>query len=86
MEETLNEILDEFDTVLAAKMAEQASPEAQLKAKRLYGRVRIVADARDMEQGDEYFIRIFNPSKPESASAINMLAKCYQTLMDEGKI
>lgn len=86
MEETLNEILDEFDTVLAAKMAEQASPEAQLKAKQLYGRIRVVADTRDMEQGEEYFIRIIDPSKPNCASTINMLARCYQTLMDEGKI
>lgn len=86
LDELNSATLDEFDRVLAAKMSDHAGPDATMKAKQLYGRVRIVADTRDMENGEEFFTRIINPSRKNYGTTISMLAKCYQTLIDEGKI
>lgn len=65
-------------------MAEDYSPEAETMAARLIGRMTVVAADKDEEDDDTFFSTQL--SKLHSTHRFEVLAKCYQTLINEGKI
>lgn len=75
--------MDEWDRVLSNKRAENPSPEARRLAAKLYADKLLESKQRDAEENDTYFQDILTSNREFK---INLLAKCYQTLINEGKI
>ena len=75
--------MDEWDRVLSNKPTDNPSPEPLRLAAKLYADELLVAKQRDAEENDTYFQDILTSNREFK---INLLAKCYQTLIDEGKI
>ena len=75
--------MDEWDRVLSNKPTDNPTPEARRLAAKLYAEELLLAKQRDAEENGTYFQDILTANREFK---INLLAKCYQTIIDEGKI
>jgi hypothetical protein len=80
-----DEILDEFDRVLDTKMSAEYGDDAKLLASKLVGKLIALGDELDEESDDKSQTEFFMTFTQDSTK-FSVLAKCYQTLIDEGKI
>lgn len=76
--------LAEWDRLVDVAPAEEASVEAKKKAALLIGRVLLIAKERDNEELIEP--TLVNLIAKHKEFWLRVLAKRYQTLIDEGKI
>lgn len=74
--------LDELDRVCSVALAETASPEANSLASKLLGEVLLVANEK-ADAGDDWFKETIMEHR---AMFHRVLARNYQTLINEGKV
>ena len=74
--------MDEWDRVVGEKPTENPSPEARRLAAKLYADELVKARAKDAEENGTFFQDILMKNREFK---INLLAKCYQTILDKDK-
>ncbi len=74
--------MDEWDRVLSEKPTENPGPEARRLATKLYADKLMEAKQKDAEENGTFFQDILTKNREFK---INLLAKCYQTILDKNK-
>ena len=75
--------VDECERVLGASASEDAGPDAVSLANRLYTQLMLMAREKDEEENGTYFQDIYMRNIPHR---VNMIARYYQTLIDNGDL
>ena len=74
--------MDEWDRVLSEKPTENPTQEARQLAAKLYADKLVEARKKDAEENGTFFQDILAKNREFK---INLLAKCYQTILDKDK-
>ena len=74
--------MDEWDRVVNTKPTENPGPEARRLANKLYADELVKARKKDAEENGTFFQDILTKNRDFK---INLLAKCYQTILNEEK-
>lgn len=75
--------VDECERVLGVLVAKDAGPDAVSLASRLYTQLMLMAREKDEEENGTYFQDIYMCNIPHR---VNMIARHYQTLINNGDL
>lgn len=75
--------VDECERVLSVSASEDAGPDAISLANKLYTQLMLMAREKDEEENGTYFQDIYMRNIPHR---VNMIARHYQTLIDNGDL
>lgn len=75
--------VDECERVLSVSASEDAGPDAVSLANKLYTQLMLMAREKDEEENGTYFQDIYMRNIPHR---VNMIARHYQTLIDNGDL
>lgn len=75
--------VDECERVLSVSASEDAGPDAVSLASKLYTQLMLMAREKDEEENGTYFQDIYMRNIPHR---VNMIARHYQTLIDNGDL
>lgn len=75
--------VDECERVLGVPATEDAGPDAVSLANKLYTQLMLMAREKDEEENGTYFQDIYMRNIPHR---VNMIARHYQTLIDNGDL
>ena len=75
--------VDECERVLGASASEDAGPDAVSLANKLYTQLMLMAREKDEEENGTYFQDIYMRNIPHR---VNMIARHYQTLINNGDL
>lgn len=76
------DVVDEYDRVLSVSASEDAGPDAVSLANKLYTQLMLMAREKDEENGT-FFQDIYMRNIP---LRVNMIARHYQTLINNGDL
>lgn len=77
------DVVDEYDRVLSVSASEDAGPDAVSLANKLYTQLMLMAREKDEEENVTYFQDIYMRNIP---LRVNMIARHYQTLINNGDL
>jgi len=75
--------VDECERVLSVSASEDAGPDAVSLANKLYTQLMLMAREKDEEENGTYFQDIYMRNIPHR---VNMIARHYQTLINNGDL
>jgi hypothetical protein len=75
--------VDECERVLSVSATEDAGPDAVSLANKLYTQLMLMAREKDEEENGTYFQDIYMRNIPHR---VNMIARHYQTLINNGDL
>lgn len=75
--------VDECERVLSVSASEDAGPDAISLANKLYTQLMLMAREKDEEENGTYFQDIYMHNIPHK---VNMIARHYQTLINNGDL
>lgn len=75
--------VDEYDRVLSVSASEDAGPDAVSLANKLYTQLMLMAREKDEDENVTYFQDIYMRNIP---LRVNMIARHYQTLINNGDL
>ena len=75
--------VDECERVLSVSASEDAGPDAVSLANKLYTQLMLMAREKDEEENGTYFQDLYMRNIPHR---VNMIARHYQTLIDNGDL
>lgn len=77
------DVVDEYDRVLSVSASEDAGPDAVSLANKLYTQLMLMAREKDEDENVTYFQDIYMRNIP---LRVNMIARHYQTLINDGDL
>lgn len=75
--------VDEYDRVLSVSASEDAGPDAVSLANKLYTQMMLMAREKDEDENGTFFQDIYMRNIPQR---VNMIARHYQTLINNGDL
>lgn len=75
--------VDEYDRVLSVSASEDAGPDAVSLANKLYTQMMLMAREKDEDENGAFFQDIYMRNIP---LRVNMIARHYQTLINNGDL
>ena len=75
--------VDEYERVLSVSASEDAGTDAVSLANKLYTQMMLMAREKDEEENGTFFQDIYMRNIPQR---VNMIARHYQTLIDNGDL
>lgn len=77
------DIVDECERVLSVSASDGAGPDAVSLANKLYTQMMLMAREKDEEENGTFFQDIYMRNIPQR---VNMIARHYQTLINNGDL
>lgn len=77
------DVVDEYDRVLSVSASEDAGPDAVSLANKLYTQMMLMAREKDEDENETFFQDIYMRNIP---LRVNMIARHYQTLINNGDL
>lgn len=75
--------VDEYDRVLSVSASDGAGPDAVSLANKLYTQMMLMAREKDEDENGTFFQDIYMRNIPQR---VNMIARHYQTLINNGDL